>query len=671
MEKEVLRLFKSYLGENDNSINEKALKYGLLISNKADSRVVDEAIKMYGKDGFIWNQTFHKDFEIVRNAPMEDLIMQQIMHYMTTYGFEELNIYDSETVYIPNEKLDIPELDITQISLIPIHAIASEMLTTKLMVLLTSGIALSEQSIKDIMALSDYINKDCIDDIKNREIKTALYKKYNITPRNPEEFLRYLLFSVTDNTLKIQNVKTYYDIKKSNKKVALQMLQSYLEKTPNGLQKLSSIFLRNKNLFLAFKIKDTEIHSKDDEYIQKEMNAIINKLRKQADKNHKPLKKNILDCLTDVNAEIDLNELEVALDNITVFREIRILNGVLYRLQGNDNIVYKIRNGKSFVKTLPTKEAKYLEKLINISKAVRTHLVNRVAKQVKGKTIYIPQNITYAAPTSEKQFSGNIPNGSYLETMRNNALVYGVHWNNILKAHEVSGFYGEVLKTKTEEERVDLDLKQMNKSEVFGWDASYRSSTSDILFSGDVTDAPVSKGGATELFYIGSNYGNGAFLITLNMFTNNTQDVPFEFVIADASQNSHIRQNYVLDPNDILEKIEMVVKKDERQKVVGFITIGDKIKFYFNDFSAGASNCTSRQNDITMGAFDYLQSYSKTQLKLNDLLKEAGALVVDTPEISTIEYLEGRIPTPSATPVDINLSPSVITKETIIKLLGE
>lgn len=62
-----------------------------------------------------------------------------------------------------------------------------------------------------------------------------------------------------------------------------------------------------------------------------------------ANNNHKPLKRNILDCLTDTNVNINVNELCSALDNVTIFREIRILNGVLYRLYGNNNVVYKIR----------------------------------------------------------------------------------------------------------------------------------------------------------------------------------------------------------------------------------------------------------------------------------------------------------------------------------------
>ena len=227
------------------------------------------------------------------------------------------------------------------------------------------------------------------------------------------------------------------------------------------------------------------------------------------------------------------------------------------------------------------------------------------------------------------------------------------------------------------EERVDLDLKQMNKSEIFGWDASYRSKSGNILFSGDVTDAP-NPNGATELFYVDKNYGYGAFLITLNMFTGNSQDVPFEFVIAKGD-GTNVRKNYVINPNNILEKIDMTIKKSERQMVVGFISIGETIKFYFNDFSAGASIRTSRQDDITLGTFDYLQAYSKVQLKLNDLLKDSGAILTDKETVFKAVVKEivdenGNVKESTTEekefPVDINLSTSAITKETLIDLLS-
>lgn len=664
MKKEVLRLFKSYLGEKSEFLWEDGLKYGLLIPDTADKEIVDEAIKQYGKDGKKWNETFHKDFEIVKNAPIEDLIAQQIIHYITTYGFESLGLYDSDLVYIPNEKLEIPGLDKDSgVEFITIKPITENELTEKLMVLLTSGIALSEQTIKDIMVLSDYVDKDRFDEISNREIKTALYDKYNIMPRNPEEFLRFLIFKTTGNTLKIQDDNTINFIKDCDKKMAFKMLKSYIDNTPNGYSKLSSIFLRNKNLFLAFKNKDDN----------KEINTIINKLRKLAIKNHKPLKKNILDCLTDENVDINLASLQEELDNITIFREIRIINGILYRLKGTENIVYRIRNGKSYVKKLNDPKTKYIERLEYLYKIIYNHLRNRISLKVKDKIIYIPDNITYAAPTSEKQFNGNIPEGSYLEIPRGEDLVYGVHWANILNGvNQESSYYGEMSR-RGSEERVDLDLKQMNKSEIFGWDASYRSKSGNILFSGDVTDAP-NPNGATELFYVDKNYGYGAFLITLNMFTGNSQDVPFEFVIAKGD-GTDIRKNYVINPNNILEKIDMIIKKSERQMVVGFISIGETIKFYFNDFSAGASVRTSRQDDITLGAFDYLQAYSKVQLKLNDLLKDSGAKIINEPTykklIVTIDEEGNEISQEEKeVPVDIDLSTSAITKETLIDLLS-
>lgn len=675
MTKEILRLFKGYLGEKSDNVVEEGLKYGLLIPNTANDEIVKEAIEMYGKDGSKWNQTFHKDFEIVRNAPIEDLITQQIIHYITTYGFESLGMYDSDLVYIPNEKLEIPELEVENIELITIRPLTNEELTEKLMVLLTSGIALSEQTIKDIMVLSDYIDKDRFDEIKNKEIKTALYEKYNIMPKNPDEFLRYLIYKTTGSTLKINNREMIEKIKNSNKVEALAMLRAYLGR--NGYNKLSSIFLRNKDLFLAYKVqKDEQIHYSKP--IIKEMNYIINQLRKKAKEYHKPLKKNILDCLTDENQEIDLTQLLKELDEITIFRELRILNGIKYRLEGSKSIVHKIRNGKSYVRTLGNKSSTYDGRVGMIYECVYSHLIERLKNKVKGKTICIPKNIEYAVPTTEKMFSGNIPDGSYIEVPRTDNMVYGVYWKNIANGKSKSSFYGE--ETRKGEERVDLDLKQMNKSEVFGWDARYRSDNSDILFSGDMTDAQLPNG-ASELFYVGRNYGYGAFLITLNNFTNssNRADIPFEFVIAKATHKPQQRVYYALNPNNILEKLDMVIKKDEGTKIVGFITIGDTIRFYFNDFSAGANVRTSSRNEITMGAFDYLQSYSKTQLKLKDVLKDAGAIITDKELLEKTIVKEVRDENGNLVevheevievPVDIDLSLNAITKETIIEILS-
>lgn len=486
-------------------------------------------------------------------------------------------------------------------------------------------------------------------------------------PKNPDDFLRYMLFKLTGNTLKIQSVDMIYQVRRSDKNKALKMLESYLT-DDNYYKKLSSIFLRNKQLFLALKVKKEDV-----EYYgaKVKINKIINKLRKLSVYNHKPLPKNILDNLTNKDISVNYDDLVKELDKITIFREMRILNGIRYRLFGNDNIVYRIRNGKSYVSTLPGKTFEYINKLTGLYKFIMNHLISRLSDKVKGKTIYIPKNVVYTAPTSEKQFFGDIPEGSYIEVPRNDNIVYGVHWKNIKDGKPIRRFYGEEILPQGEE-RVDLDLKQMNKSDVFGWDASYRSSKSDILFSGDITNAEL-PAGATELFYVGQNVGNVAFLVTLNMYTNNSQDVPFEFVIANATHRSENVSRYALDPNNILYKMDAIIKNMERQKTLGLITISDTIRFYFNEFSLGNSVATSRRDDITMGAFDYLNTYGKTQLKLNELLKDSGAIIVNEPTIKTkvIKNVDGNeISEIIDTPVDLDLSLESITKDTIIDLFS-
>ena len=171
-----------------------------------------------------------------------------------------------------------------------------------------------------------------------------------------------------------------------------------------------------------------------------------------------------------------------------------------------------------------------------------------------------------------------------------------------------------------------------------------------------------------EYFNNRKNNKEKAYLLTLNMYTANSEDVPFEFIIAKADKKQ-FGENYVVDPNNILEQLDMTIEKDNRQKVVGLITIGDKIRFYFNDFSAGASQCSSSNDDIMLGAFNYLKRYSECQMELKPLLIQAGAIMTDSPTVTKTTVTPEGITTEEF-PVDIDLSPNAITKETIIDLLS-
>ena len=206
-----LRLFKSYLNRDVITIGSKVITYeddlkqGIVYFGlEVPDSVRQLSLKMFGKKPEEWNSTFHKSFNTVLETPIEVLIAQQVIHYFTTYGLESLDLYNESLVYIPNEKLEIPELE-EDIPLVVIKEVTESELTEKLMKLLTSGIALSKQTIQDIMLLSDFIDKEKVDDINNREVKTAMYEKYNLVPSYNMEFFRYLIFKTTGDTLLIKN----------------------------------------------------------------------------------------------------------------------------------------------------------------------------------------------------------------------------------------------------------------------------------------------------------------------------------------------------------------------------------------------------------------------------------------------------------------------------------
>lgn len=630
-----LRLFKGYtldssedLKFNEQLFNE-GLKYGILLPNIPQLTDADEifniAVNLYGKSGDKWNQTFHKSFATVRDTDYMTLVMQQLIHYFTTYGLESLGYMNNDLVYIPYEQLDVPELE-EDVPLVVIKQLSAEEVGDKLMTLLSSGIALSEETLNDITVLSDYIPKDRFDEIANREFKISMYDKYNVVPRNNMEFLRYLLFKTTKATLLINNDSTFKAIRNSDRSIALNLLSNYVEK-PNGYVNLAKLGYRFKEIFIAFK-------DSSDTKEAKSINKIINRIIKLSKVYHTPLKTNIVDNITKIKTISEVenvsDDLLNELDKITIFREIRLLNSLQYRLLGNKNIVYKVRNGKVFVKTtMPTLQNESMtayQKLINI---IMNHLSKRVSEKVKDKSIYIPEGVNYTAPTSEKQFINNIPEGSFIELPRTNDLVVGIHWTNFEKPVD-SNYY--------DNGRIDLDMHASNRNEQYGWNSSYRNDTSDFYFSGDVTDAKLPDG-AVELFYIGRNCGNKSFLLTLNDYTGNTHTkVPFEFVIAKSGKEL-IDRHYVIDPNNILVKLNMNIPEGINQINLGLVTISDTLKFYFNDFSLG-TNIVTRKNDVTMGAKDYLDNYSKVQLTLNELLERAGANIVHTPTATAKEYLE-------------------------------
>ena len=629
----LLRLFRavevsSYSKKKaSDEITKMTIKLGFVfspevISNYSEDQLISMVSDIGNSIGITpeqLNSSFHKSWNKVAEASIDQLVIEQLVHYFTTYGFENLGIYDSNLVYIPTEELEIPEV-VDGFNITVIRGYKKRDIKEKLLNLLRSGIALRDDTVKDVIYLCEYVGmgQDNVEDIKNKEVKTAILDHLDLIPRNPVEFLRYLIYKTTDSTLLIKNTATIDAIKESmclKGDVAHELFIKYYCEC--GFEELSSIFLRYKCLFLAFK-----------KYPK--LKPMINKLKRLSTFHHEPMKPDYLNNVTSkIKNSITIKKPELIkhLNDVNVFRKIRLAYALKFRTKDVDSILYKIRNGRSYVSSFNFKNKGIASNTFDI---VLESIINDIKGNVNGKKIYIPSNVHYALPATEKQFTGMIPTGSYISV--SNDMVFGIYWE------DVSNY------------RVDLDLSLLDvENGKIGWDSSYRSETNDILFSGDITSAP---NGASELFYISKTNPGYRAMMVVNYFNfNSDKQVPFKIVVGK-DPVSNFGRNYTVDPNNVIAVANTNLV--ERQKLLGLIlTSPEDQRFYFVESSIGRSITSSEDDHMNMSR-NYMFNYYTDTISLDELLSCAGATIV--------RDREGKF--------DTDLSPDMLEKDSIIKLLS-
>jgi hypothetical protein len=632
--KAAIKLFKAVpISEKNNApfmgdILKETLPYGFVFAPEVYynfnytellklSKTVASILGLSGKQA---NSSFHKSWEKVANASMVQLVMEQIIHYFTTYGFESVGIYNSDSVYIPAEELNIPGLDLDKLELIVIHGLTKDELRVKLLDLLSSGIALAEDTISAVLdvALFVELTNAEVNSIKNKEVKVVLFDFLGLVPNNPIEFLRYVIFKATGKTLLIKDKVTIEMLKNADTKNLTGLFKKYEDEI--GLESLATIFHRFKPLFLALR---------SNAFLKRK----INRIRKLTDKYHVPMKEDLLNSVTAYIKRNDLNvaKLDVELSKVNIFRKIRLANALSYRINSDaDSILYKIRNGKSFATEFSfDNKAMAFDALIVTIESIAENL----RPTLEGKSIYIPDNIVYSLPATEKQFTGYFPSGTYIKV--NSDLIAGVYWENL------------------DNYRIDLDLSLVGLGIKIGWDARYRTSERDVLFSGDMTDA---SNGASELYYL-KGQKPAAYLLMLNYYNSRfgAPVVPFKIMAAsEVVRNFEGRRKtpYMINPNNMIAVSSSKITANQKQKVIGLITtIPGECRFYFSEFNIGNS-ITSGFRTYNEQTRKYLVDYHQTLIGLKDVLSTAGAIFVDSPE-----------------KCDIDLSPTKLEKDTFVKLL--
>lgn len=544
---------------------------------------VEQVVGLSGKQA---NASFHKSWNKVRSEKIEVLLIEQLLHYVTTYGFKDAGLYDESTVFVPLEKLDVPALT-DDIPLTFVRGITAREALSEI-IKLSAGAALREKTLEDILTIieANEYPPNYLSDIKNHELLSRLYQYYGVTPDEPVDYLRYVIYRITGQTLLIKNEAMIESIKALDPEKR-DLMDALLVQAPENL---GSIFNRFKPLFLA--MKAVSKHKR-----------FFNQLRKRARTQHEPVQQDYLASVTRQIKEnrIDCNVLATQLNTANIYRVIRLLYALEFRKRATRSVIYPVRNGRGWATDFTWGE--HLQaKTAEVYDVVFDALVERLQPKVGGQTFYIPAHVHYAFPQSEKQFAGPYPLGSYITA--NKEIVFGIHWYNV------------------DGKQTDLDLSLVSATTKVGWDADIRND--EVLFSGDMTDARVPNG-ASELYHVKD--AKDPYMVMLNYF-NYSADRPVPSTVMVSNEAPNTLNNYTIDQNKIVAKASVTISK--RQTLLGLVkTVGEQTRFYFSNVGVGNA-ISARENEVTAHARRYLNDrMTSTTIDLSEMLRLAGATVVN------------------------------------------
>lgn len=651
MEKQIteatLRLFKAVYTENNNcKINDETLSeivtQGILFNTdvigstkEEQAQIIKQACSMYGKNLSNLNNTFHKTWKTVESIDPALHYLQQFLHYITTYGYDALGIpYDASHAYIPQEKIPMPEGAVPYNFTI-IRLISLPELVDRINILLKSGVALSTQQVSDITLLINTFKIDIdFNEIKNKEVRTVLWLSLDNKPYiNVDEFLRALTYIATGETLVVRSYRNYQNIKsclkydRTRRSKVANLLEWYTNQF--GMENIAGNYLRNRMVFLSFKCDETK--------------SLINRINRKADKFNKP------------KEVIRLSESDILEANI--FQLVKYWNYCNSMLHPTKDKLYQIRNGKNYLAEnsnfgISGRVKDEVDTLFtNYKQLIETRLKELLA-YLQDEVLVIPDYIDYKVPSSLKRLASGVPEGSIVTFEPGKPFVIGIHWEN-------QGKY-----------RVDLDLHANSRNSSFGWCRSFRSDDASVLYTGDMTDAPVEKGGASEALKF-EGLIKEPVIITLNDFTQ-LKSTSYKFVFDldcthDFSRGSRSNYGSIFSKN--ARTLNAKIQADRGQNTLGVVLNG---KFYFLNSSIFSGAVTQR-GELLQRLTEFYEESQKYQLTLKHLADMIGCKVVssieDVPMIDIVDPTDGKITRQRASYTDLSLE--AITEDTFPGLFAE
>ena len=550
------------------------------------------AYALYGSESFKCNQTFYKSFATVRDISPEQHLADQLMHYFSTYGLESLGL--SAQPYVPIQELQIDGWDIKTDKLVVIRLVDNDTIIELINKFAANTVAPSQRIIDDFVPLMKYITIPT-EEIKSFELQIIKHDMDGTVPQNPINFLRYLVFKTTGSTLLIKNRRLCETIKRNASNRLTQMTVEEIFAKGNEVQ-LSSIFLRYKPIFLAYKAYPG-------------CRSKINRLRRLADKYHKPLSDVSVQNVTKLIREGRFDDVQTVISKASNRELIKLINALNMSCMATNETpaVYSIRNGKTFVKDNAYKPIDICNSAHGVSVIVE-ELRRRLTPVLSGKKFYLPIYIDYAAPVTEKQFTGNIPWGTLITDTPDNNFTAGVCWMN------------------QKGQRVDIDLHLNSATQHFGWNGGWRDA-SDILYTGDQTSAP-EPNGAAEAFWFNPNTDD--YIMGVNLFSG-PKDTEYKMFMTSVAPDV-VRKKYTYNAADALFPPIPMNFGDEHQQTLGIFVKDYGFYFYSGAISSGVVPTANYEQFIEGLKHKLTHTYM-----MSDLLEACGAIQVSSVDEDTID----------------------------------
>ena len=530
------------------------------------------------------NSTFYKTWDDVVSKDRWELLLDQVAHYASTYGTG----YTMEgNGYVPNDGSEAP--DFTKYTVI--QPISEDELYQRCKGLVSSGIALNPVTVKVVCeAIADYLKSHPFADfdmdlIRNREAISILASKLGIRPSDPLALFRFIVYESTGMSLLIKNKDLVRRIKQTANQFDFNNL------TNEEKDALASVFYRFKDLFLAFRTHETRFY----DTVKKEMvtepspsRLVINQIRRKAERFHKPLKPGYWETL--LAGVRPIEEVSGRLAGLNAFKTVSLLQTVRERILMMDSPskrMFMIRNGKTFVS--PQEEASFAgmkEYYTELACLLENKLVQILAP--KACPVKFPEKVVLSCPSSEKNFIGNFPFGSWYPLSEHN--FFGIYWRNEWGTH-------------------DFDISFVNLGgHKIGWNSAYN--TGHAVYSGDMTNADPE---ASEILYCKGTSDDG--IIFCNRY-NGEQGSRFRFFFGQ-EEIVRLTRSYMVDPNNMVVNEDLT--SDLRQSMIAAVSGG---KIFLMSLGVGNSRVSSGMDAADKAAIIARKSACFVDLKT--LLLKAG-----------------------------------------------